>query len=131
MDRKSGVLLWVDAAVNLLLGAALLLSPAGLIDLLGLPPANTHFYASILGAVLFGIGVALVVEALGAPRGIHGLAVPGAIAINLCGGGALAAWLAFGSLQIPGRGRVLLGSVAAIVLAIGAAELAAKPWKSA
>jgi hypothetical protein len=130
MDRKSRVLLWVDATVNLILGAALLLSPAGLAGLLGLPPANTYFYASILGAVLFGIGAALVVEVLGARRGNHGLAIPGAIAINLCGGGALAAWLAFGSLPIPLRGHVVLWTVAAVVLAVGAAELIARPWKT-
>jgi hypothetical protein len=53
-------LLVIDAIVNLALGVLLLLFPAGIVNLLGLPVTNTDFYASILGAVLFGIGIALI-----------------------------------------------------------------------
>ena len=56
MNFKHKVLLFIDGIVNLLLGVILLFFPAGLLDLLGLPPTNTYFYASILGAVIFGIG---------------------------------------------------------------------------
>ena len=55
MKHEHRILLAVDGVVNLVLGAALLLFPAGLVEILGLPPAGTCFYASILGAVIFGI----------------------------------------------------------------------------
>jgi len=70
-------LLIIDAAVNLVLGMLLLLFPAGIVALLGLPPTNTDFYASILGAVLFGIGIALLIERYGASRNIRGLGFGG------------------------------------------------------
>jgi hypothetical protein len=129
MKYKHKVLLAIDGVVNLILGAILLFFPAGLVELLGLPLANTYFYASILGAVIFGIGVALLLELYGAPSRIRGLGLGGAIAINLCGGGALLVWLLAVPLSIPLRGRVILWVVAAVVLIIGIAEIAAKSWK--
>jgi hypothetical protein len=129
MKPKHKVLLAIDGVVNLVLGAILLFSPAGLVQLLGLPPTNTYFYASILGAVIFGIGVALLLELYGVPSRIRGLGLGGAIAINLCGGGALLVWLLAVPLSIPLRGRVILWVVAAVVLIIGIAEIGAKSWK--
>jgi hypothetical protein len=129
MKGKHRVLLVVDSVVNLALGVLLLLFPAGLVDVLGLPATNTYFYASILGAVILGIGVALLVELYGAPAGVRGLGLGGAIAINLCGGGALLVWLVAVPLGLPLRGRIILWVVAVVVLAIGLAELAARSWK--
>jgi len=129
MKSKHKVLLAIDGVVNLVLGAILLLFPAGLVELLGLPPTNTYFYASILGAVIFGIGVALLLEMYGPPSRIRGLGLGGAIAINLCGGGALLVWLLAVPLSIPLKGHVILWVVAAVVLIIGIAEIAAKSWK--
>lgn len=128
---KSGhrLLLAVDAVVNLLLGIALLLFPAGIQRLLGLPPADTFFYVTILGGVIFGIGAALCLEWWGAPRRVRGLGLAGAIAINLCGGGVLLFWLASGRLALPLRGRVVLWIVALVVLGIGVAEIAARAWR--
>jgi hypothetical protein len=129
MKTEHRILLAIDAAVNLLLGGILLCFPAGFVGLLGLPPTNTYFYASILGAVIFGIGVALAAELYGAPHGVRGLGLGGAIAINLCGGGVLAGWLVFVPLHIPIRGFIVLWSVAVLVLGIGLAELVTKSWK--
>jgi len=129
MKSKHKVLLAIDGVVNVILGAILLFFPVGLVELLGLPPTSTYFYASILGAVIFGIGVALLLEMYGAPSRIRGLGLGGAIAINLCGGGALLVWLLAVPLSIPLRGRVILWVVAAVVLIIGMAEIAAKSWK--
>jgi len=129
MKYKHKVLLAIDGVVNLILGAILLFFPAGLVELLGLPPTSTYFYASILGAVIFGIGVGLLLEMYGARSRIRGLGLGGAIAINLCGGGALLVWLLAVPLSIPLRGRVILWVVAAVVLIIGIAEIAAKSWK--
>lgn len=122
-------LLAIDAGANLVLGGILLWLPAGSVRLLGLPSTSTYFYASILGAVLVGIGVALAVELFGAPHGRRGLGLGGAIAINLCGGGALAFWLVFVPLNIPTRGFIVLWSVAILVVGIGVVELATRSWK--
>jgi hypothetical protein len=123
MKKESALLLAGDAATNLLLGLALLLFPAGLGDLLGLPPAGSYFYSSILGGVLSGIGIALALEWLGLPAGGRGLGLEGAIAINLCGGGALLAWLLLGRLSLPLKGLVTLWVVALLVVGLGLVEL--------
>ncbi len=124
MKARSQLLLAIDAAINLLLGLLLLVFPAALLPLLGLPPVDTHFYPSILGAVIFGIGVALCLQLRRRGSGTTGLRVEGAIAINFCGAGALVAWLLFGRLSIPMRGHITLWTVAIAVLAIGVAETA-------
>jgi hypothetical protein len=129
MKHRYKILLAVDGIVNLVLGAVLLLSPAGLIELLGLPSSSTYFYASILGAVIFGIGLALLLELYGAPSRIRGLGLGGAIAINLCGGGAVLVWLLTGVLSLPLRGQLILWTAGILVLVIGVAEIAAKSWK--
>jgi hypothetical protein len=56
-------LLVADGVVNLLLGVLLILLPGRLVEVLGIPEPRPAFYASILGAVLFGIGLALLLEA--------------------------------------------------------------------
>ena len=129
MKAKHRLLLLVDAIVNVLLGVLLLLFPAGMIGLLGMPPTDTFFYVTILGAVLLGIGVALLLELIGASSRLRGLGLGGAIAINLCGGGALLAWLVFKPIDLPLRGHVILWTVAIAVLGLAAAELLAKSWK--
>ena len=129
MESKHKLLLAIDAVVNLVLGILLLLFPVGVIRLLGLPQTNTYFYASILGAVIFGIGIALLIELRGADRGVRGLGLGGAIAINLCGASALVVWLLVGHFNIPIRGYVILWSVAIVVLAIGVAGIVTKAWK--
>jgi len=123
MKTKHRVLLAVDAAVNLGLGAILLCFPTGLVGFLGLPPTDTFFYASLLGAVIFGIGVALAAELYGARHGVRGLGLGGAIAINLCGGGVLVFWLLVGHLQITIVGSIVLWCVATLVIGIGLAEI--------
>jgi hypothetical protein len=129
MNRKIILLLIIDCIVNLLLGLLLLLFPAGLLDYLGLPPTDTYFYTSILGGVIFGIGIALGLEWLGASIRIRGLGLGGAIAINLCGGGALLGWLIFGNLTLPLRGQITLWIVVVVVLGIGIIEMINKTWK--
>jgi len=119
-------LLVIDAVVNLALGVLLLLFPAGIVAMLGLPATNTNFYASILGAVLFGIGIALLIERFGAHRNIRGLGLDGAIAINFCGAGVLLLWLLLVPFDIPLRGKLILWSIAVGVIVIGIVELVAK-----
>jgi hypothetical protein len=119
-------LLMIDAVVNLALGILLLLFPAGIGRLLGAPPTDTNFYASILGAVLFGIGSALLLERFGAKRNIRGLGLEGAIAINFCGAGVLLLWLLLVPFDIPVRGKIILWAIAISVMAIGVVELFAR-----
>jgi hypothetical protein len=126
---KRPVLLAVDGVVNLLLGAFLLLSPLGVLDYLGLPHVPHYFYPTILGAVIFGIGLALLIELYWADQGLRGLGVAGAIAINICGGGALLLWLALDPFSLPSRGHIVLWTIVILVLGIGIAELLSKSWK--
>lgn len=123
MRLKHRLLLATDAFVNLLLGILLLLAPTGVLEWLGLPDADTYFYATILGAVIFGIGIALLIELWGTRHGFRGLGQAGAVAINFCGAGILIVWLLVGT-DLPLRGRIVLWIVALAVLGLGSAELA-------
>jgi len=129
MKKKVQLLLAADAIINLLLGLLLLLFPSGLHEFLGLPPISAYFYTSILGGVIFGIGIALYLEWQGGSKGFRGLGLGGAIAINLCGGGVLLFWLLLGNLNLPLRGQLTLWVVAILVLGIGLVELFSKSWR--
>ena len=128
--KATATLLAVDAAINVLLGGLLLLFPAGMLEFLGLPPVVHHFYTTILGAVLFGIGIALLIDLFGASHGVRGLGLGGAIAINLCGGGVLLLWLIFRPFELPIRGHAVLWFVAVLVLGVGLVELVTGSWKT-
>lgn len=120
--RERCVLL-ADAAVDLALGLPLVFFSRDLAALLGLPEPRPPFYASILGAVLVGIGVALIIECRGTRLRSGGLGLGGALSINLCGAVVLAAWLARGALELPLRGRVLLWAVVIVCGGLSALEL--------
>lgn len=114
---KPKFLLKADAAINLILGILLMAFPDGLVKTLGIPMAIPAFYATILGGVLFGIGLALLIECFGKSSRFSGLGLGGAIVINLCGGGVLTIWLLSDTLDLPIRGQVLLWCL--VVLLIG------------
>ena len=128
MKSKHKKLLLIDGVVNLLLGGLLLLFPVGIVDLLGLPQTNTNFYPSILGGVIFGIGLALLLEWVGRAKAFRGLGLGGAILINIVGSLVLIYWLLFGSLDIPIKGQIILWMVGLIVFILGIVELATKSW---
>ena len=117
-------LLEIDSGINLLLGIVLVGMPDATIAFLGLPATEEVFYVSILGAVLIGIGIALWVERTNDEQW-RGLGLFGAVVINLVAGGVLCVWLVIDPFSIPARGYVVLWTVAIIVVATGAAELAA------
>jgi hypothetical protein len=119
MNHKS--LLLIDAIINLVLGALLLVAPTATADFLGIPPITDRFYPSILGAVLFGIGLALLIERFRF-RGLAGLGLGGAVAINLSGGVVLAGWLLFGGLDLPLRGLLFLWGLVAVLVVISLFE---------
>ncbi len=120
MSRST--LLTLDAVINLTLGALLVVFPDPVVSALGIPGTDVTFYPSILGAVLVGIGIALVVERV---RGATGLGLVGAVSINLTAGLVLAAWLASGSLALAVRGQVVLWAVVALLVGISTLELTA------
>lgn len=117
-------LLLIDAVINLLLGILLMLFPDHLVEALGMPPSEQAFYPNILGAVLFGIGIALLIQL----RSNSGLGLLGAVAINLCGGLALAFWLLFGSLSLPTHGLIGLWTLVVVLIGISTIELISH-WK--
>jgi hypothetical protein len=129
MKRHHQILLTVDAIVNLAIGILLLLVPLGTAEIFGVPRSNLDFYPTILGAVIFGIGVALLIERYGYGSNIRGLGLAGAIAINFCGATVLLLWLVFGSPNLHVRGLVFLWAIVILVFGIGIAELAARSWK--
>ena len=124
------LLLVVDGIVNLALGILLIFFPAQVMVSLDLPGVETYFYVNILGAVLFGIGLALLLEYFTGRIGITGLGIGGAIAVNFCGGGALVYWLLFGGLDLTPGGVIFLWGIAIVVFGIAIAELVTRSWKT-
>jgi hypothetical protein len=120
MNRTS--LLKADAAINLILGILLMAFPAKMINALGVPMADPSFYATILGGVLFGIGLALLLECYRKSDRFVGLGLGGAIAINLCGGLVLAVWLLSNKLSLPLRGQIFLWSLVLLLVGISVLE---------
>jgi hypothetical protein len=129
MKPKHKTFLLIDGIVNLILGTLLLLFPFGVAEILGVPLPETNFYPTILGGVIFGIGIALLLEAYGERRGVRGLGLGGAIVINFCGAGILALWLVFKPLNIPLQGLIILWVIAICVLGLGILEVLAKTWR--
>ena len=123
MSKSHQVLLVVDGIVNLGLGLLLLLVPLGSAEVFAAPRSNSDFYPTILGGVLLGIGIALFIERYGHPRGMRGLGLHGAIAINLCGATVLLVWLLTAPPDIPTRGTVLLWGIVVLVYCVGLIEL--------
>ena len=129
MKPKHKAFLLIDGIVNLILGILLLLFPFGVAEILGVPQPQSNFYPTLLGGVIFGIGIALLLEAYGQKRKIRGLGLGGAIAINFCGGGILVLWLIVEPLNLPLRGMITLWIVAIVVLGLGILETLTKTWR--
>jgi hypothetical protein len=120
--NKEPILLIVDAFINYALGILCILYPY-VAETVGVPFVENSFYPNILGAVLFGIGIALTIEYFRKQLGWVGLGLGGAVAINLTGGTVLIFWLIFGNLTIPFRGQVFLWMLAIILVLISSIEL--------
>jgi hypothetical protein len=121
MNRKS--ILLIDAIINFILAFLLGIFPKGVIGFLGLPVVSNPFYASILGGVFFGIGIALLISRSANNKRSDGLGLRGALAINLSGGFVLALWLLFGSLDIPIHGKIIMWALVVILFILSAVEL--------
>lgn len=123
------LLMGVDGIVNLALGVLLVFFPAQLISAFDLPRVEMFFYINILGSVLFGIGIAILLECFAGKKAITGLGIGGSIAINLCAVAVLIYWLLIGDLKLSQGGAIFLWSIAIIVFGIAVAELITKLWK--
>ncbi len=121
--RKRSEILTIDGVANLLFGAFLLLAPRGAFEILGLPWTERALWALILGGVLFGVGVALLLESRRPQGGIVGLGLGGAVAINLGGAAGILLWLFLGAGEIPLKGRALLGVLVAFLVGLSSFEL--------
>jgi hypothetical protein len=122
VKKERSLLLLVDSLINVVLGVLLIPFPTRLVELLGVPKSDTSFYASILGAVLLGIGIALFLEWRRKSQSFIGLGLGGAIAINLCGGIVLAGWLLFADLDIETQGSIFLWALVIILIVISGLE---------
>jgi hypothetical protein len=120
--KTFNLILFIDAIINLVLGILLLPASTKIAEFLGVPPVEPGFYPSILGAVLFGIGIALLIETFKGKQKFSGLGLYGAIAINLCGGFVLAFWLLFIELHLPLRGLIFLWTLVFLLIFISLVE---------
>ncbi len=123
---RRSTLLELDGVGNLLLGVVFLLFPGWISELLGLPGGQSRFYPTVLGAILFGIGVALLIERFRGPRSFGGLGLAGALSINLSFGLALAGWLLATGVELTVPGTLLLWGLVVILIGIGGVELVAE-----
>ena len=116
-------MLAVDGIINLVLGVSLMAFPSGLIKALGIPGGESAFYANILGGVLFGVGIALVIESFRPPLRAVGLGLAGAVSINLSGSIVLALWLASGRLSLSTLGTLVGWSLVIVVVGLSLIEI--------
>ena len=120
--KHGKLLLLIDAIINTFLGIVLLAYSELVTKSFGLPITEQYFYPNILGAVLLGIGIALIIEYRRRGEFI-GLGLGGAIAINMMGGVVLFIWLTLGSLNIPIKGIIILWILVLILVGISTLEL--------
>ncbi len=120
---RRSTLLELDGAGNLLLGVIFLAFPVWVSNVLGLPGGESRFYPTILGAILFGIGVALLLERFRGSRNYTGLGLAGALTINLSFGLALAVWILATSVELTVLGTILLCGLVVILVGISGLEL--------
>ena len=118
-------LLLLDAGVNLMLGVLLLWFPQGLVRALGLPIVGL-FYRRILGAVLCGIGIALLLSGVHIAPPAVGLGLEGAVAINLSAALGIGWLLAKPAGKVQRRGRVILWLLVIALVVLSAVELGAR-----
>ena len=121
MQRST--LLELDGAGNLFLGVIFLVFPNAVSELLGLPGGESRFYPTILGAILFGIGIALLLESFRGSQKFTGLGLAGALSINLSFGLALVVWLLASQVELTLLGSIVLWSLVVILVGISGIEL--------
>ena len=120
---RRSTLLEFDGAGNLFLGVIFLVFPTSVSELLGLPGSESRFYPTVLGAILFGIGIALLLERFRGSQKFTGLGLAGALSINLSFGLALVVWLLASQVELTLLGSIVLWSLVVILVGISGIEL--------
>ena len=131
MKKVDKILLLIDSAVNVAIGLTLLCYPLGTGDFLELPKSGNNFYPLILGAVLLGIGIALFIESKYYEKGMSGLGIEGAVAINIIASSTLIIFLIFGNINLSLTGSIILWVVGILVFTIGVVEYFRKKFHRA
>ena len=120
--KQMKTLLLIDSIINLFLGIVLLAYSKPVVELFGLPKSDFYFYPNILGAILFGIGISLIIEYKRKSEFI-GLGLGGAISINISGGIVLFIWLVSGRMVLPIQGYIILWILDILLFGISFFEL--------
>jgi hypothetical protein len=111
----------IEVLLKLGVGLALAIMPFTVIKLLGLPRSEGGFWPRLLGATLIGLSAALYMESRLTDG--KGLALAGAIVINLIAATMIAAHLIAGQTGGTTRGRLSLWIAAAVLVALSAVEM--------
>jgi len=114
--------LWIETLLKLGGGLLLVVSPAALIRLLGLPAYDGGFWPRMLGGVLIGLGVATFIE--GWLPGSNGLGIAGCIAVNLAGTAVLVGMLVLAPQRAAARGRLILWGLVLALVVLSLIEIA-------
>lgn len=116
------IVLLIDATIGVALGGFLIGYPTSLVAQWGLPKVNDAFFPSVLGAVLIGVAIALIYEAVRGECDEPGLGIIGAVFVNSCGAVILMCWLFSGRLTVPIHGYLLIWFLTLILVLITGIE---------
>lgn len=115
-------LLFLEAVVKAAIGLVLMIAPGASFRVLGLPVVPTGFWPRLLGATLFGIAGANLIE--GTLLGSRGLGLAGSLAINFAIAAMLTIQLAVNAAATTLRGRLLLWILVAVLYVLILVEIA-------
>lgn len=115
-------LLLIETLLKLAAGAAVLLAQLETASVLGLPRPQTGFWPRLLGAVLAGLAAALFMETR--LPGSRGLALAGAVAVNLIVAFTLMAEVLAGGGAATRRGKLALWIAIAGLVLLALVEIA-------
>jgi hypothetical protein len=115
-------LLFLEAVVKAAIGLILMIAPGAAFKVAGLPPVPTGFWPRVLGATLFGIAGANLIE--GTLLGSRGLGLAGSLAINFAIAAMLTIQLALNAAATTVRGKLLLWVLVAILYVLILVEIA-------
>lgn len=113
-------LLWLETLLKASGGVVLLLLPLTACRILGLPKPQTGLWPRLLGALLLGVAAASYAEGVG----WRGIGPTGLILINLISAGAIFALLVLRRAATTGRGRLVLGALAGLLVLLSLMEIA-------
>jgi hypothetical protein len=115
-------LMWIEVALKLGSGLILGLLPVASPRLFGLPPSAGAFWPRLLAAVLVGVGLAILLQAIIKPG--SGLGLGGSMAINLTAAAVVTGQLVMGRAATTRRGNATLWALVVTLTGLSLVELA-------